>query len=71
MYHASGNYGVPFKSGRGITQGGPLSAKFFNILVNAMVQEWHHILQSEMGVEDEEELNRMMVALFAISFLRG
>jgi hypothetical protein len=37
---ASGNYGVPFKAGRGVTQGGPLSAKLFNILVDAVAQEW-------------------------------
>ena len=28
---ASGNYGQPFKACRGMTQGGPLSAKLFNI----------------------------------------
>jgi hypothetical protein len=66
---ASGNYGVPFKSGRGVTQGGPLSAKLFNILVDAVVREWHHILRSEMEVEDEEELTRMMVVLFAIFYV--
>jgi hypothetical protein len=66
---ASGNYGVPFMSGRGVTQGGPLSAKLFNVLVDAMVREWHRILRSEMGVEDEEELNRMMAALFAIFYV--
>jgi hypothetical protein len=66
---ASGNYGVPFKSGRGVTQGGPLSAKLFNILVDAMVRKWHRILRSEMGVEDEEELTRMMAALFPIFYL--
>ena len=37
---ASGNYGVPFKAGQGVTQGGPLSAKLFNILVDAVAQEW-------------------------------
>ncbi len=26
---AMGNYGTPFKAGRGVTQGGPLSAKLF------------------------------------------
>ncbi len=66
---ASGNYGVPFKSSRGVTQGGPLSAKLFNILVNAVVREWHRILWSEMGMEDEEELTRMMAALFAIFYV--
>ena len=32
---ASGNYCVPFKAVRGVTQGGPLSAKLFNLLVDA------------------------------------
>ena len=34
--HASGNYGTPFKAGPGVTQGSPLSAKLFNILVDAV-----------------------------------
>jgi hypothetical protein len=34
------NYGTAFKAGRGVTQGGPLSAKLFIILVNAVVPEW-------------------------------
>ena len=34
---AKGNYGRPFKAGRGVTQGGPLSAKLFNIIVDAVV----------------------------------
>jgi hypothetical protein len=37
---ASGNYGTPFKSGRGVTQGGPLLAKLFNVVVDAVVREW-------------------------------
>jgi hypothetical protein len=37
---ASGNYGAPFKAGRGVTQGGPLSAKLFYVLVDAVVREW-------------------------------
>jgi hypothetical protein len=34
---ASGNYAMPFKTGRGVTQGGPLLTKLFNIMVGAMV----------------------------------
>jgi hypothetical protein len=37
---ASGIYGTPFKAGRGMTQGGPLFAKLFNILVNAVAHKW-------------------------------
>ena len=36
---ASGNYGAPFKAGCGVTQGGPLLAKLFNIMVDAVVRE--------------------------------
>ncbi len=36
---ALGNYGMPFKAGRGVTQGGPLSAKLFNIMVDAVARE--------------------------------
>jgi hypothetical protein len=66
---ASGNYGVPFKSGRGITQGGPLSAKLFNITVDAVIREWHRIIRANMDVADEEKLDHMMAALFAIFYV--
>ena len=33
---ASRNYGMPFQAGHGVTQGGPLSAKLFNILVDVV-----------------------------------
>ncbi len=37
---AAGSYGTAFKAGRGVTQGGLLSAKLFNIMVDAVVWEW-------------------------------
>jgi hypothetical protein len=43
-----GNYGGPFCSGRGVTQGGPLSAKLFNILVDAVVREWLRQLRDDV-----------------------
>jgi hypothetical protein len=36
---AKANYGWPFKASCGMTQGGPLSAKLFNIIVNGVVCE--------------------------------
>jgi hypothetical protein len=63
------HYGVPFKSGHGITQGGPLLAKLFNILINAMVQEWHRTLQVEMNAENEEEMDQILAALFAVFYV--
>ncbi len=65
---ALGNYGTAFKAGRGVTQGGPLSAKLFNILVDAVVQEW--IRQLRQGGEfKEEELSEIMAMFFAIFYV--
>ncbi len=64
----SGNYGTPFKMGRGVTQGGPLSAKLFIVMMDAMVKEWLQILREESELEGEE-LDEMMDALFAIFYV--
>jgi hypothetical protein len=37
---AGGNYGEPFSTKRGVTQGGPLSSLMFNVCVDAVVREW-------------------------------
>jgi hypothetical protein len=66
--HVSGNYGTPFKMGRGVTQGSPLSAKLFNVMVDAAVREWLQILRNKSGLEGEE-LDEMMDALFAIFYI--
>ena len=51
---ALGNYGVPFKASRGVTQGGPLSAKLVNILVDSVAWEWLvRLLQG--ATKDHEE----------------
>jgi hypothetical protein len=52
VWRASGNYGTPFKAGRGVTQGGPLSAKLFNILVNAVAHEWFRELREGGDYEE-------------------
>jgi hypothetical protein len=54
--------------GRGVTQGGPLSAKLFNIMVDAVVRDWHWILRKESDMEGEE-LDKMMDALFALFYV--
>ncbi len=59
------NYGTPFKVGCGVTQGSPLSAKLFNILINAVPREWIQDLQED-GVYEEEGLAHLMVTFFAI-----
>ncbi len=66
--HASVNYRGPFCAGRGVTQGGPLSAKLFNILVDAVVREWLRQL-CDGGIVDPEELDLLMTAFFAIFYV--
>ncbi len=51
-----------------MTQGGPLLAKLFNRMVDAVVREWHQILREESDLEGEE-LVEMMDALFAIFYV--
>jgi hypothetical protein len=68
--HASGNYGQPFKAGRGVTQGGPLSAKLFNILVNAVVREMFHQLREE-GHYKEAELVEFLATFVAIFYVNN
>ena len=68
MHQASGKYGTPFKAGHGVTQGGPLSAKLFNIMVDAVVRDWLCILRDEMDMEGEE-LDLMMEALYTIFYV--
>ena len=67
---ASGNYGTPFKAGRCVTQEGPLSAKLFNIMVDAVVREWMRLLRKEWEMEmEEEELDELMETLFVIFYV--
>jgi hypothetical protein len=65
---ALGNYGRPFCAGKCVTQGGPLPAKLFNILVDTLVREWLCQL-SDGGIVDPEELDLLMAAFFAIFYV--
>jgi hypothetical protein len=65
---ALGNYGRPFHAGQGMTQGGPLSPKLFNILIDAVVREWLRQLR-DGGIVDPEELDLLMAAFFAIFYV--
>ncbi len=65
---AAENYCTAFKAGRGMTQGGPLSAKLFNILVDAVVQEWIRQLREDRN-HKEEELAEFMATFFAIFYV--
>ena len=65
---AGGNYGTAFKASRGVTQGGPLLAKLFNIMVNAIVREWIQQLRVD-GDYNEKEFAEYMVTFFAIFYV--
>jgi hypothetical protein len=61
---AKGNYGRPFKAGRGVTQGPPLLAKLFNIIVNAVVREWLRLMRKMLD-DLGGYLSTQIEALFA------
>ncbi len=50
-----------------MTQGGPLSAKLFNILVNAVAREWFQELRE--GRDYEEWSDELMSTFFAIFYV--
>ena len=37
-------YGLPFKAGRRVTQGGPVFPTIFNLMVDAIIREWERLL---------------------------
>jgi hypothetical protein len=51
-----------------MTQGGLLSAKLFNILVDSVVRKWLRQLH-DSGIMDPEELDLLLRAFFAIFFI--
>ncbi len=65
---AKGNYGRPFKAGRGVTQGGPLSAKLFNIVIDTVVWEWIWLMQVTIDNADGN-LAKCIEGLFAVFFV--
>jgi hypothetical protein len=66
--HAKENYGRPFKAGRGVTQGGALLAKLFNIVVNAVVRKWMRLMRETLD-NSEGNLAARVKALFAIFYV--
>ena len=58
---------MPFKTGHGVTQGSPLLANLFNIMVDAMVREWLWILWDGLELEGEE-WDGLMETLFVIFY---
>jgi hypothetical protein len=65
---AAGNYGIAFKAGHGITQCDPLSAKLFNILVDAVMRKWVQILEGDRDYK-EGKLVALTSTFFAIFYV--
>jgi hypothetical protein len=65
---ASGNYGSLFCAGRSVTQGVPLSAKLFNILVDAVAREWVRQIREESELE-EAVITELAAAFFVIFYV--
>ena len=65
---AAGYYGQPFKAGRGITQGGPLSPKLLNIVVDAVVWEWMVQLRQD-GDYNDGMIAEFMATFFAVFYV--
>ena len=65
---AKGNYGWPFKAGRGVIQGGPLSAKLFNIIVDMVVREWMRLMRETLN-DSGGYLSDQIEALFSIFYV--
>jgi hypothetical protein len=65
---ASVNYSTPFKAVWGITQGGPLSAKLFNVLIGAVAREWLQELRKGSALEPDE-INHLMATFFATFYV--
>jgi hypothetical protein len=57
-----------FCAERGMMQGGPLSAKLLNILVNAIARDWVRQLREESELE-EAVITKLIAALFAIFYI--
>ncbi len=66
---AAGNYGTAFKASCGVTQGGPLLAKLFNIMVDTVVWEWFHQLWLGREYDNEMEFAEYITTFFTIFYV--
>ncbi len=63
------NYGQPFTAGRGVTQGSLLSAKLFNIVVDAVVWKWMIQELRQDGEYDDRTVAEFMMTFFAVFYV--
>ena len=64
---AGGCYGEPFRARRGGTQGGPVSPRIFNTMVDAIVREWlrRTLGDGAMTVRVGKEIRQVLAAFYA------
>ena len=58
MASQAGFYGNPFQAHKGLTQGGVASPTIFNIVCDAVVREWFHILNLDGNGNDVKTRTR-------------
>ena len=64
---AGGNHGRPFKAFRGVTQGGPLSPRLFNIMVDVIIREWmRQVMRPKAAAEGVGLEVRKLLACFYV-----
>lgn len=68
LCRTKGNYGCPFKAGLGVTQGGPLLAMLFNIIINSLVHTWMQLTYETLD-DPEGKLANCIEMLFAIFYV--
>ncbi len=65
---AKGNYGRPFKANHDVTHGGPLLAKLFNILIDAVIREWMWLMRATIDNVDGN-LAECIEGLFVVFYI--
>ncbi len=67
---AKGNYGWPFKASHSVTQGRPLLAKLFNIIVNVVVCKWMRLMHKMLDYT-EGDLAKFIESIFAVFYFNN
>ena len=64
---AGGHYGRRFRAYRGVTQGGPLSSRLFNLMVDAVVRQWLKQMIGEEAARGKKSVDiRILLVCFYI-----
>ena len=62
---AGGYFGTAVKALRGVTQGGPLSPRIFNLMVDAVIREWlRQVLGNRVAADGIGTQIRLLLAAF-------